>query len=107
MYANEVLLKNRKFSVKVKNQLPEEKNTEAGEPQGSLLRPILYMEDITELQYCKIAQFTDDIAIFTHHRQSKILSNRLQTDLDTRANTSESVKPESTTTKRWKWFSAK
>lgn len=79
-------LKRRKFRVKIGNHLTEEREIEAVVPQGSVLGPILfniYMADIPALRYCKLAQFADDTAIYTHHRQAKTLSNRLQTDLDT------------------------
>ncbi|KAL3267675.1 hypothetical protein HHI36_024319 [Cryptolaemus montrouzieri] len=76
-------LRDRKFTVRIENAKSEERPIEAGVPQGSILGPLLYniyISDIPELKHSKIAQFADDTAIYTSHRNKKCITKRLQED---------------------------
>uniref|UniRef100_A0A8R1IGV2 Reverse transcriptase domain-containing protein n=1 Tax=Caenorhabditis japonica TaxID=281687 RepID=A0A8R1IGV2_CAEJA len=63
-------LSNRKFSVKVNNELSTQKHSQCGVPQGAVLSPILFGIFVNEIPSilpagirCK--QFADDIKIYT------------------------------------------
>lgn len=78
-------LRNRKFQVKINEEMSETKNIEAGVPQGSILGPTLYniyTSDIPKLYNSKIAQYADDTVIYTHNRIKTALTRKLQEDLD-------------------------
>lgn len=69
-------LNNRKFKVKVKNELSEEFNVTAGVPQGSILEPSLflyYINDITKSPDNELAIFADDTAMYTQPRGKQIM----------------------------------
>lgn len=78
-------LHQREFEVTINNETSTTKQITAGVPQDSVLGPILfnvYIADLPELKYCKVAQFADDTTIFTHHRNKISLHKRLQADVD-------------------------
>lgn len=77
-------LSNRTFKVKIQDTLSTPKPAAAGVPQGSVLGPLLYnlyTADIPQPPQCKLAQFADDTALYTHGRIQSAIVRKLTTDL--------------------------
>ena len=78
-------LTDRTIQVKIGNTLSEVVQLLAGTPQGSILSPllfILFVNDIPVRQACQVTQYTDDIAIYTSHRNPRYLEAHLQKQVD-------------------------
>lgn len=78
-------LTNRRFAVKINDELSRERQVNAGVPQGSILGPTLfniYVADMPKTQRSKIAQYADDTMIYTQNRRATALTKDLQTDLE-------------------------
>lgn len=78
-------LKNRSFSVKIKNTLSDKQNISAGVPQGSILGPKLfcyYINDIPIDNDTKTALFADDTAIYRSSSNKKYALDKVQTTLN-------------------------
>lgn len=64
-------LSNRKFGVSVGDAVSALRNVPAGVPQGSVLGPLLYglyMSDITCPEFCELALYADDTALYSTAR---------------------------------------
>ena len=78
-------LMDRTIQVRIGNTLSEVVKLLAGTPQGSILSPllfILFVNDIPVTQACQVTQYTDDIAIYTSHRNPRYLEAHLQKQVD-------------------------
>ncbi len=78
-------LTDRKFQVHQGDEKSEEKQTEAGVPQGSVLGPLLYLlftADIPVNPETQVLTFADDTAILAAHENYDQANNNLQKALD-------------------------
>lgn len=74
-------LTNRKFSVKITDNLSDPRSISVGVPHGSKLRLILFnifISDIPHQPRTNIAQFADDTTIYSESRNVKAITNNLQ-----------------------------
>jgi len=67
---------NRRYVVKIKDELSSEKIMKRGAPQGSVLGPKLYNCYINDIIHCftkcKFFMYADDLAILSVHKNQKI-----------------------------------
>lgn len=79
-------LENRRFEVRLNQNISTQRTIRAGVPQGSILGPLLfniYISDIPQLKKCILAQYADDTITYTHHRNPDIIASNLHKDMDT------------------------
>lgn len=85
IYLLSSFLSQRTFSVRINNQLSENKNISAGVPQGSVIAPILFnifVSDIPTTDYTEMALYADDTAILSQSVNIQTASHRLQAALN-------------------------
>lgn len=74
-------LTNRTFRVKIGRQFSSSRSIMAGVPQGGVLSPVLFnifLHDLPIPNHCDVAQFADDISIWTSSRRAAVIRGRLQ-----------------------------
>lgn len=74
-------LNGRSFQVRLGNFTSKKQHLPAGVPQGSVLGPVLfntYISDLPTLDTTKIAQFADDTAIYSTHRNPQTAAGKVQ-----------------------------
>lgn len=80
----ESYLKNRKFLVKVENELSDAKTLNLGVPQGSMLGPIMFLIYINDLfgkiKDCTILAYADDITLISSNRCLDTAIEKLNND---------------------------
>lgn len=82
-------LQNRKFRVRIENQLSSSRPVQAGVPQGSCLSPLLYLiftNDIPLTPKSNLSLFADDTMFFTTDKNPKRASIQLQHQLNIASN---------------------
>ena len=76
----------RTFQVKVGSELSDKLIQENGTPQGSVISPLLFLIMINDIPSgvdgVDMSLFADDSAIYTGHRNVKILINKIQQSID-------------------------
>ena len=76
----------RKQFVSMENSSSERKSVLCGVPQGSILRPLLFVlliNDIdSQLKHCSILLYADDTVILTADKNCKVIEESLNTDLN-------------------------
>ena len=80
----EDFLKERKKRVVLNGQVSTWKNVNAGVPQGSILRPFLfliYINDLTEGVTTNVKLFADDTSLFSVVYDTQTSANNLNKDL--------------------------
>ena len=80
-------MKGRQSKVRFRNVLSSSKNVHAGVPQGAVTSPLLFSFYLTKLPIppdgITIIQYADDISIYTSGTNIELMTNRLNTYLNT------------------------
>lgn len=80
-------MKGRQSKVRFRNVLSSSKNVHAGVPQGAVTSPLLFSFYLTKLPLppdgITIIQYADDISIYTSGTNIELMTNRLNTYLNT------------------------
>ena len=79
-------LKSRTQQVKLNTELSAAEEIKYGVPQGSVLDPILYLLYVNDLplntKFSNSDMYADDATFHTHGKDSGIIQEKLQSDLD-------------------------
>ena len=76
---------NRTFLVNVEKSFSEPGKLECGVPQGSILRPLLfllYFNDMPGAVYCKMLLYADDTCLVFQAKDLDTISDRLNTEFN-------------------------
>ena len=78
-------LSQRNVYVKIKNTRSEKFSPTAGVPQGSVVAPIFFLIDVSNIPEtpAEISQFADDFALFYRSKSSQLIQSKLQASLNT------------------------